>query len=41
MTRRTIDSAAMEMDGVLVCEENVVPAVDRFPVRLSELGALG
>jgi NagD protein len=38
MTRRTIESWLMDMDGVLVREENVVPGADRFLARLSELG---
>jgi NagD protein len=38
MTRRTIDSWLIDMDGVLVREENVVPGADRFLARLSELG---
>jgi NagD protein len=38
MTRRTIDSWLMDMDGVLVREENVIPGADRFIARLSELG---
>src|SRR5919112_3070962 len=38
MTRRAIDSWLMDMDGVLVREENVVPGAERFLARLSELG---
>jgi NagD protein len=38
MTRRTIESWLMDMDGVLVREENIVPGADRFLARLSELG---
>jgi NagD protein len=38
MIRRTIESWLMDMDGVLVREENVVPGADRFLARLSELG---
>jgi NagD protein len=38
MTRRTIDSWLMDMDGVLVREENVIPGAERFIARLAELG---
>jgi NagD protein len=38
MTRRTIDSWLMDMDGVLVREETVIPGADRFVARLRELG---
>jgi NagD protein len=38
MTRRTIDSWLMDMDGVLVREENVIPGSERFLARLTELG---
>jgi NagD protein len=38
MTRRTIDSWLMDMDGVLVREETVIPGADRFIARLRELG---
>jgi NagD protein len=38
MTRRTIDSWLMDMDGVLVREENVIPGAERFIARLTELG---
>jgi NagD protein len=38
MTRRMIESWLMDMDGVLVREENVVPGADRFLARLTELG---
>jgi NagD protein len=37
MTRRTIDSWLMDMDGVLVREESIVPGADRFLARLREL----
>jgi NagD protein len=38
MTPRTIDSWLMDMDGVLVREENVIPGAERFIARLAELG---
>src|ERR671921_1057374 len=38
MTRRAIDSWLMDMDGVLVREENIIPGADRFLARLTELG---
>src|SRR4051794_21202046 len=38
MTRRTIDSWLMDMDGVLVREESVIPGAERFVARLTELG---
>jgi NagD protein len=38
MTRRTIDSWLMDMDGVLVREESVIPGAERFIARLAELG---
>ncbi|MEA2131352.1 MAG: 5-nucleotidase [Solirubrobacteraceae bacterium] len=38
MTRRTIDSWLMDMDGVLVREENLIPGAERFIARLAELG---
>jgi NagD protein len=38
MTRRTIDSWLMDMDGVLVREEKVIPGAERFLARLGELG---
>jgi NagD protein len=38
MTRRTIDSWLMDMDGVLVREEHVIPGAERFIARLAELG---
>ncbi|MGI9097584.1 MAG: HAD-IIA family hydrolase [Solirubrobacteraceae bacterium] len=38
MTRRTIGSWLMDMDGVLVREETVIPGADRFVARLRELG---
>ena len=37
MTRRAIDSWLMDMDGVLVREEIVIPGAERFIARLSEL----
>ena len=37
MTRRAIDSWLMDMDGVLVREEHVIPGADRFVARLSGL----
>jgi NagD protein len=37
MTRRAIDSWLMDMDGVLVREENVIPGAERFIARLTEL----
>jgi NagD protein len=38
MTRREILSWLMDMDGVLVREQTVVPGADRFIARLRELG---
>jgi NagD protein len=38
MTRRTIDSWLMDMDGVLVREESVIPGAEGFIARLTELG---
>jgi NagD protein len=38
MTRRPIDSWLMDMDGVLVREETVIPGAERFIARLAELG---
>jgi NagD protein len=38
MTRRTIESWLMDMDGVLVHEEIAIPGADRFIGRLRELG---
>jgi NagD protein len=38
MTPRTIDSWLMDMDGVLVREESVIPGAERFIARLTELG---
>jgi NagD protein len=38
MTRRAIDSWLMDMDGVLVREEHVIPGAERFIARLAELG---
>jgi 5'-nucleotidase len=38
MTRRAIDSWLMDMDGVLVREEHVIPGAERFIARLGELG---
>jgi NagD protein len=37
MTRRTIESWLMDMDGVLVHEEIAIPGADRFIARLREL----
>ncbi len=37
MTRRTIASWLMDMDGVLVHEEHAIPGADRFLARLGEL----
>jgi NagD protein len=36
MTRRTIESWLMDMDGVLVHEENAIPGADRFLTALRE-----
>jgi 5'-nucleotidase len=36
--RRPIESWLMDMDGVLVREQTVVPGADRFIARLQELG---
>ncbi|HEY0343443.1 MAG TPA: HAD-IIA family hydrolase [Solirubrobacteraceae bacterium] len=38
MTRRTIDSWLMDMDGVLVREEHVIAGAETFIARLAELG---
>jgi len=38
MTRRQIHSWLMDMDGVLVTEERLVPGADRFLARLQERG---
>src|ERR671921_339841 len=38
MTRRAIDSWLMDMDGVLVREENIVPGAERFIGALTEVG---
>jgi NagD protein len=38
MTRRTIDSWLMDMDGVLVREEHVISGAETFIARLAELG---
>jgi NagD protein len=38
MTRRTICSWLMDMDGVLVQEENAIPGANEFLTRLRELG---
>ncbi|HLW95976.1 MAG TPA: HAD-IIA family hydrolase [Solirubrobacteraceae bacterium] len=38
MTRREIHSWLMDMDGVLVREEHLIPGADRFIARLRELG---
>jgi len=38
MSRREIHSLLMDMDGVLVREEHLVPGADRFIGRLRELG---
>src|SRR3954453_7231979 len=38
MTRRTIETWLMDMDGVLVHEEAAIPGADRFLARLTELG---
>ncbi|MDX6667195.1 MAG: 5-nucleotidase, partial [Solirubrobacteraceae bacterium] len=38
MARERIESWLMDMDGVLVHEEDAIPAADRFLARLSELG---
>src|SRR3954449_2918868 len=39
VTRREIRSWLMDMDGVLVHEEQMIPGADRFLTRLRELGA--
>src|SRR4051794_34844797 len=39
VTRRDIRSWLMDMDGVLVHEEQMIPGADRFLTRLRELGA--
>jgi 5'-nucleotidase len=36
--RRTIDTYLMDMDGVLVHEEQLIPGADRFIARLQETG---
>src|SRR3954470_18173895 len=38
MTRRTIETWLMDMDGVLVHEEQMIPGADRFLARLTERG---
>src|SRR4051794_16323597 len=38
MTRRTIETWLMDMDGVLVHEEAAIPGADRFLARLTERG---
>jgi NagD protein len=38
VTRREIHSWLMDMDGVLVREEHIIPGADRFIARLRELG---
>src|SRR3954454_21577915 len=38
MTRRTIETWLMDMDGVLVREESAIPGADRFLARLTERG---
>jgi NagD protein len=38
MTRRQIESWLMDMDGVLVHEEQLIPGADRFIARLRERG---
>jgi NagD protein len=38
MTRREIHSWLMDMDGVLVREEHLIPGAERFIARLRELG---
>jgi NagD protein len=38
MTRRAIDSWLMDMDGVLVREEHLIPGAESFIARLGELG---
>ena len=38
MTRRPIESWLMDMDGVLIHEQAVIPGADRFVGRLRELG---
>jgi NagD protein len=38
MTRRTIDTWLMDMDGVLVHEETAIPGADRFIAALKERG---
>jgi NagD protein len=38
MTRRTIETWLMDMDGVLVHEETAIPGADRFLARLTERG---
>src|SRR5215210_1710453 len=38
MTRRSIQSWLMDMDGVLVSEQNAIPGANEFLTRLRELG---
>ncbi|HEY5388940.1 MAG TPA: TIGR01457 family HAD-type hydrolase, partial [Solirubrobacteraceae bacterium] len=38
MTGREIHSWLMDMDGVLVREEHIIPGADRFIARLREVG---